>query len=55
MLREGRFGYGLLLTFRKVEQLCEQSDRAISAKMATRTGSESAWRIASTVTSSIEG
>ena len=27
----------------------------MSAKMATRTGSERAWRIASTVTSSIEG
>jgi len=48
-------GIGLSLTFTKVVQFCEQFEPAISAKMATRTGSESAWRMPSTVTSSIEG
>jgi hypothetical protein len=43
------------LTLRKLEQLREQSEPAIWMKMATRTGSERAWRMASTVTSSIEG
>jgi hypothetical protein len=48
-------GMTFSLTCRKFEQFCEQSEPAMSAKMATRTGSESACRIASTVTSSIEG
>jgi hypothetical protein len=48
-------GMVLSLTFRKFEQFCEQPEPAIWAKMATRTGSESAWRMDSTVTSSIEG
>jgi len=43
------------LMLRKFEQIWEQFEPAIRAKMATRAGSERAWRIASTVMSSIEG
>src|SRR4051812_31965657 len=49
------FGMSLSTTVRKSEQRCEHCEFAICEKIATRTGSERAWRIASTVTSSIEG
>jgi hypothetical protein len=49
------FGIALSLTFRKFEQFCGQSCATMSAYIATRTGSDKAWRIPSTVTSSIEG
>ena len=49
------FGIALSLTVRKFEQFCGHSWATMSAYMATRTGSDSAWRIPSTVTSSIDG
>src|SRR5260221_9039401 len=49
------FGIALSLTVRKFEQFCGHSCLTISAYMATRTGSDSAWRIPSIVTSSIDG
>ena len=49
------FGIALSLTVRKFEQLCGHSCPTMSAYIATRTGSDSAWRIPSTVTSSIDG
>ena len=49
------FGIVLSLTVRNVEQFCEHSWPTISAYMATRTGSDKAWRMPSTVISSIDG
>src|SRR6478672_4430357 len=49
------FGIALSLTVRKFEQLCGHSWATMPAYMATRTGSDNAWRIPSTVTSSIDG
>ena len=49
------FGIALSLTVRKFEQLWGHSCATMSTYMATRTGSDSAWRIPSTVTPSIDG
>jgi hypothetical protein len=49
------FGMALSLTVRNIEQLCVQSCATISAKIATRTGSDKAYRTPSTVMSSIDG
>src|SRR5208282_2099203 len=38
-------GIALSLTFRKFEQFCGHSCATMSAYMATRTGSDRAWRI----------
>src|SRR5947209_8247545 len=48
-------GIGLRSISRKFEQLCAHCEPAILAKMATRTGSDSACRMPSTARSSIEG
>src|SRR5262249_34476005 len=48
-------GIDLSPKFEKLVHVCEQSEFAISAKMRTRTGSESACRIPSTVMSSAAG
>ncbi len=49
------FGTAFSPTVRKLEQLAEQTELAIFAKISTRVGSDSAWRIPSTVTSSSAG
>lgn len=48
-------GIGNSTMFWKAEQVAEHSDDAMREKIATRTGSESAWRTDSTEISSIEG
>src|SRR6266446_4334876 len=49
------FGMSFSLIFRNLEQFCEQTEAMICAKIATRTGSDKACRIPSTVTSLIDG
>src|SRR5258708_9604488 len=49
------FGMSFSLILRKLEQFCEPAEAAIRAKIATRTGSDSACRIPSTRRSLIDG